>query len=252
MNKILIINPFVSQRYLIDQLGKQHDITALFTFGTNDLDDYSKQDAACFPKQLHIPEADLATKANDLKSLAFDYIINGSEESTPVFDMLTNVLTPSRANDPATSSSRVDKLAMQQAMAKAGLAAITTTTVSASHVLAAPSMLAEFRFPVFCKPKQGYGSAGAFKADCAQDVVDGLIRHKDLTDDYVIQSFIAGNEYVVDTFSANGKHYISSIQKYQKHASTVSPWTGIAKSSRTNIHGTNWPSFRLACWTRWL
>ncbi len=216
MKKVLIVNPFVSQKYLAAQFKGRIDLTALFTCDMSSLDSYSAEDIAVFEKAIWINECDIEVNLPYLRELGFEYILNGSEESTPIFDLLANMLTPDYANNIESSSCRFDKLMMQEAMRNAQLPHISTKKVDASSLLDNPDLLAEFNYPVFFKPQQGYGSVGAFKAENATDILRNLANSPLRQCEYVVQDYIEGEEYVVDTFSVDGAHYVASVQRYKK------------------------------------
>lgn len=210
---VLIINPASSEEYLSEQF-KKHAVkcTAVFTFDQNNSP--SHHDHGLFDEQIFTTNDDPSILSNLLKSKNFDYIINGSEQSTELTDKLIEILLPQFNNSSKSSIKRFDKYAMMQAIESSGLSSISTRMIDTHDI--DESKFNDLNFPVFCKPNAGRASVGSFKVDSKMDLIERLSFYKKDFSDYLIQEYIEGREYVVDAFSVNGVHHINSIMHYKK------------------------------------
>lgn len=230
--KILLINPLSSAKYLSAALD-EFDIqaTAIYTRGRDGYDDYTRPDPSLFHEQ-HYCDADVGSVLACVDGQCFAFVLNGSESTVRLADELAARLTPGLGNDPATSSVRIDKDAVQRELAKHGLPYIRQQLVSANlDAVEAVVRRGEFAYPFFLKPLKGVGSKGAMRIDSRGELTSyfDAARLAMLRDDLVVfceggaldhllvGEYIEGEEYFVDSFSFDGQLHISSIQRYGKH-----------------------------------
>lgn len=221
MKKVLLVNPFVSPEYMWEQFkSKNIYVVALYTSRIEDIDEYSLAKDGVFNETLYIPiDVLVSNKYAELLNYNFDYVINGAEEYTIIFDMISSIVLPHLSNLESTSLLRQDKYAMQKAVADKNLGGIYTEIVNISPESKDVSDWSRVKYPVFCKPRNGYGSVNACKisnVDQLEQYINDVKDQNMFSTEYLIQEYISGTEIVVDSFSVNGIHYIGNIFKYEK------------------------------------
>ena len=218
--KMLIVNPLVAPEYLSQQLhiNNIHAI-GLYTNSINDIDSYNLPKNKVFDDVLFISFDDLIKQNfKQITQYKFDYILNGAEEFTKEFDQITKVLTPNLSNNPLTSEMRYNKYAMQEVLYNKHLGGSLTYYIDVLSYTS-PSYLPDLTYPIFCKPRNGYGSINASKInnyEALMKYLDDMRLEQWTSSEYLVQPYIAGDEFVVDAFSLNGIHYITNIFQYKK------------------------------------
>lgn len=221
MKKILLINPLVSPDYMCEQLKlKNIYVVALYTSSLESIDEYNLAKDGGFNETLYIPiDTLIVNKYKELLNYNFDYIINGAEEYTDIFDKISSLILPHLSNSESTSLLRQDKYAMQKILADKRIDGIYTEIIDISLEFDEITDWSKVIYPVFCKPKNGYGSVNACQLNNINETKQYINDVKDegiFSTEYLIQEYISGTEVVVDAFSVNGIHYISNIFKYEK------------------------------------
>ncbi len=224
MKHILLINPIASPQYLSENLRRLGiKTTALYTYAYDTMFDYMKPDRSWFDCQIFSEDPTVAIK--ELSHV--DYVLNGIEWTVPIGDQIAKALTPTFANDPATSRLRMDKRLMHETLAEHGLNHIKQIEVSTDKILSLqPS------FPCFVKPKYGAGTLGAARIDSLehfhdfftqlnQEEIKSITKEETLT--YLICDYIEGDELFIDTFSKDGEHHVSAVHKYHKDRAGSAP-----------------------------
>lgn len=217
MKKVILINPLVSSEYLSERFKQNNIYTiAVYTACCDELDEYSKPDKRLFDEQLFFPTSSVSDICAKLKIYQADYIINGAEEYTSLTDAISEGLFLKLSNNSSTSHKRSNKYQMQEILNENNLPYIKQIKIDINTLDI--TNFNDFKFPVFLKPVQGYGSINAFKITSPSNLSKKVVELKleDKFNEYLIQEFVEGTEYIVDTFSINGVHYLCDILQYHK------------------------------------
>lgn len=224
---VLLINPLSSTRFLSEQL-RQNGIktTTVYALDKANLSTYVIPESNLFDSEVWINTQDINQIIALLGTTAFDYVINGHDQSVHLSDQLANFYTPQFANNLTTYQHRSNKYEMHQTLAKNGLAHIQQKLVGLNS--SAAIVKNSLEYPLFIKPLNGAGSNGARRIDNRQQLRQYFKNCHEFFDNiqdlqnnseeiqFLLSEFVVGEEVLVDTFSVQGIHYISSIQKYFK------------------------------------
>ena len=154
-------------------------------------------------------------------------IIPGTEDSIPVTERLTEILTPQFANDPHKSPNRLHKALMQKALQDAGVPVLKTLNTASENEV--ETWLEEnelFDSPLIIKPPQSAGSDKVFHIPSKGNwkiAFDRVLTEPSkitgkLSETVVVQEQAIGTEFAVGTVSANGKHYLAHLIQYNKRS----------------------------------
>ena len=223
MIKLLLVNPLSSQKFLSEQLEKYNIHTiALFTKLHEEFSNYVAPDRSYFDEQIYVKQdSSFEQIIANIPKIDFDFILNGTDESLTLTEMIINKLKPELANLADLSYTRVDKFSMQEQFRVAGLPYINQLRIDLSDIdkLDANSLW----FPCILKPVLGAASIGVFLCNSKEELVANMIAANKLItlmsepiDKYIVQEVIYGQEVFVDTFSANGVHYVSAVHTIHK------------------------------------
>ncbi|WP_273795026.1 ATP-grasp domain-containing protein [Brucella intermedia] len=224
--KVLIIDPFVSPRYLALALKQENIVCdALYSAPPVEPSPYVDNADSLFDKILNTDSFDDGKITAAVLKGEYDFILNGAEEATYLTDQIASICLPTLSNDPLSSKLRVDKSEMNLAAARAGLDTIRECVIQApfeEHDVCEAA--AHVGLPVFCKPLYGYGGVGAFRADTKLEILNRLntpvpLQHQQ----YLVQKEIVGQELLVDTFSARGVHHVCSVCRNPKEIISNQP-----------------------------
>jgi len=223
MVKILVVNPLSSQKFLSEQLKKNNIFTvALFTKLHEEFSNYDAPNESYFDQQIYVKQASSFDQIiANIPDMHFDFILNGTDESLSLTEMIIGRLKPELENSVELSSARVDKFSMQEQFGVAGLPYIKQIRIDSADA----NKLNEYKlwFPCIIKPVLGGGSVGVFLCNDKEELSANIIAANKLItamsepiDKYIIQEVIQGQEIFVDTFSVNGIHYVSSVHTIHK------------------------------------
>jgi biotin carboxylase len=169
-------------------------------------------------------DGDLSPVLARLSQLAPRCVLPGTETGVELADLLAARLTPSRANDPASSAARRNKWEMSVAAAAAGLptlAQICTDDVGEVADWIDRNGLAGRDLVV--KPPRSASTDGVSRVAGGigwRSVFDAQLGQRNqwdiLNDRMLVQEYAVGTEYVVDTFTADGVHTVTDVCRYRK------------------------------------
>lgn len=151
-------------------------------------------------------------------------VVAGCETGVEAADMLAAQLK-ARCNSPATSSSRRDKFAMQEALRSAGLPHIDTQLVKTKDAIAETLLLLGDTSAVYVvKPLNSASTDGVMFAAGREGVRAALDMSAwnavndlgEVNKGFVVQRFIEGPEYVVDMVAHAGGITVASLCRYDK------------------------------------
>jgi biotin carboxylase len=223
MIKLLLINPLSSQKFLSEQLKKYNIYTtALFTKLHEEFSNYVAPDKSYFDQQVYVKQdSSFDQIIASIPDMSFDFILNGTDESLTLTEMIITKLKPELANLPELSYSRVNKFSMQEQFRVAGLPYIRQVRADLADM--ATLDVDNLWFPCILKPVLGAASIGVFLCGNKEELISNMMAaNKLLTlmsepiDKYIIQEVIYGQEIFVDTFSTDGVHYVSAIHTIYK------------------------------------
>lgn len=124
MLKIAFVDPFISPEEISFGL-KGYGIISVGLFRRRHLQDCELKNRFkphLFDQIIFIEQNEtIETIVKKIKTHHINYIFNGFEVSSPLTDQLNNQLNPEVANSVKTSLSRFDKIAVQDALCRAGL-----------------------------------------------------------------------------------------------------------------------------------
>jgi biotin carboxylase len=150
-----------------------------------------------------------------------DFILPGTETGVPLADYLSTALSLP-GNDAASSALRRDKFEMQEALRRAGLAAIAQVKASSSDEAVA-WCARHAKWPVVVKPIDSAGADSVRFCDNENEVrqaVLAIIGHTNRlgirNEGALLQERLLGNQYFVNAVSVNGTHIVTEIWADQK------------------------------------
>ncbi|MCX8514918.1 MAG: ATP-grasp domain-containing protein, partial [Burkholderiales bacterium] len=236
LKRILIVNPTSSVEYLARSFkSRDFKVYAIFNHDllANNLPHYDEfmhkinsTFDTIFDEIFTFATTNIALIVSQLEKLKLDYILNGSEYSTSLSDQLGYILTPNFANNPKTSKFRQNKfLTIEQAKNLSSILTPAQKLVNRKELTDhnyLKSCVANFKWPIFCKPDDGRGSIGVFKAESFDQLINQLQQRK-IMNDYIFQEFIDGVEYFVDVVSIQGQHIVAAVGKYTKQYMNDTP-----------------------------
>ncbi len=131
-----------------------------------------KPSALYFDRQIYIANSSIEECLLQLKNETIDYVLNGCEKSVEIAEQLIHKLTPQYSVDLSSSNIRSQKYLQQISLEQHGLPAIKQIQVNRNKIEL--QLLDTLTYPVFCKPSNGLGSIGVFKATSGNDVLTQL------------------------------------------------------------------------------
>ncbi len=152
--------------------------------------------------------------------LPFDAILAGSENGVVLADQL-NHRHNLTGNAPSSSALRRHKDAMHQALQMAGLAFIPSRRLDRSQPIA--ELLETWsHYPCILKPQSSAGGEGVVLCRDSHELEHALHNANwgqysatwTISDQFVLQPFIAGREYVVDMVAHEGHYAVASVCRY--------------------------------------
>ncbi|MFF7457932.1 ATP-grasp domain-containing protein [Kitasatospora sp. NPDC008115] len=164
---------------------------------------------------------DLADTVRVLRGLGVDSVVAAAESGVLLADELSAALGVP-GNDPARSTARRDKFAMQEAVRVAGLPAARSLT---SAVLPDITDWAagHGRWPVVLKPSLSAGADNVFICRTDEEIAAAYTVIMASEDRYgqrnrvvLAQEFLAGTEHYVNSVSRDGVHRIVEVWRYHK------------------------------------
>ena len=162
MVKVLLVNPLSSQKFLSEQLKKYNIHTvALFAKLYEEFSNYVAPDRSYFDEQIYVKQdSSFEQIIANIPKIDFDFILNGTDESLTLTEIIINKLKPELANLADLSYTRVDKFSMQEQFSVAGLPYINQSRIDLSDIdkLDADRLW----FPCILKPVLGAASIGVF------------------------------------------------------------------------------------------
>lgn len=220
MTTVLIVDPFSTGK-LYAPLLKAQGVTCIAVISSKTLpkhftDDLIRENF----DQVYNWEEGLMQSLADLKLSA---VIAGCETAIYLTDYLTEILEIN-GNSRATSDLRRNKLSMQQALEKQGLANIASQLLSSrTRIAETVASLVETATYVV-KPLNSAATEGVVFAKGKGEVETALNnaawqQKNDLGEinlGFIVQPFIAGPEYVVDMVAFNGEYIVATVCKYTK------------------------------------
>jgi hypothetical protein len=237
---IAIVNPFSSQKYVVDVLHNFNiKIAAVFT--VNFLKHCSQGHAEFHPELYdHVfyeKEHDLAALSKKLSALKTEFILYGFEIDIDFADKLATIVCPNYANSPKTYLARADKHGTALALKEHGLLYTREFEIDANvNEEAIEKMLSECIFPVVFKPANFSGTMRhlqyLYSIQEAKEYISTLKTDPDTEDHrYIIQNKIITTEdtenvdvaYSIDSVSFGGKHYFISMQRWFKLKDQLKP-----------------------------
>ncbi|CAN5403863.1 hypothetical protein BH10PSE19_BH10PSE19_21210 [soil metagenome] len=219
----LIVDPYVTSHSICDALLKQNIaaiglVTGRVSFQSHEahLHFDPKKFEAVFTLQEWQEEALIA----HLRQFPINYVIAGNETSLDICDSFAKKLSPQTANDPLTSCLRMNKFAMNEALHKAGIAAVQHLEISPLELTEEmQSTLSSWSFPLILKPSS-QGGASSFVSRCGD--IDDLqcklqnMKQANTVSSAVAQEYLTGVEYYINTVSWQGQHVVISVHRYHK------------------------------------
>jgi biotin carboxylase len=188
-------------------------------------------------REVPVPADDRSTFAADLyaANLTFDgdldrcaralaafqprCVLAGSEHGVELADQLSEALGLP-GNGTALSAARRDKLAMQRAIAAAGLRSIPSQTAARWDTIEA---WVSANLPVVVKPRASAGTDGVFLCDDlaqARHAFESIVGRNNVlgvtNDEVLVQTAIEGTEYNVNFVSREGRHRLTDIWRIDK------------------------------------
>lgn len=227
---VVIIDPSTGLSAFSAEFG-QRDVGLILveTERTDAYPDYfgsAYKDHAKLRVRCDVSEVD-ATVARLQRDYNICAVCAGDETALAEAERGSHAILGARANDPATTSLRRHKYAMNETLARQGLRvprqlAFNLRQADASSLV--PD-LAEFQFPVILKPNLSAGSVCTQKCESLVELDAVLERVKReftahelnyASEEFVLQEYLSGTEYLVDSFSHAGEHFVTGIFNYTK------------------------------------
>ncbi|MCL2893934.1 ATP-grasp domain-containing protein [Brenneria tiliae] len=114
----------------------------------------------------------------------------------------------------------IDKYAMRKHLQQTGIASVQFEKVT--HYEDLPDAFRRIGFPAILKPLSGEASRNIFliKDEVSYQQLATTLK-KEFNEDYLLESFVAGDEYSIEAVSYNGKHYILAITKKFKNENFI-------------------------------
>lgn len=226
---IAFVDPLTSGSYLANSLRKMGiRLTAVYTI--NNYSEYFTPLPELFDHVFYLsPSETLSQLGETLSSLGVTRVYYGSEISVSTTDQLANTLCPDFANPLLSSTWRVDKYEMQEALRRAGISSINQIKVEGNLTPLQEIELASWPFPVIIKPSNGAGFLGVERCD-SLEAVKLYLKNQPINNlfglgisHFVIQEYLQGDEYLIDTFSVQGEHFLSGVQRYKRTVAGSTP-----------------------------
>jgi biotin carboxylase len=159
-----------------------------------------------------------------IKELAPDFIVPGTDTGVVMADYLSERLNLSRRNDFELSEARKDKFLSNMVLkSHEGIrSAKQMRSIEWSDVLDWKKNIHP-EWPVVVKPTHGAGSENVAAVDNMQALEEAFwaIRNKPFNSlllpnrEVVVQEFLEGTEYIVEFISSAGKHHLAYIMEYE-------------------------------------
>lgn len=157
------------------------------------------------------------------------WVVAGTETGVELADRLAAALGLPNHNRPATSALRRDKLAMQQALAAAGVPAAWHAPAGTPQQARAAAR-AHGGLPVIVKPLRSAGTDGvrvcpdpAAAARAAADLLGSRTVYGQTNATVLVQEYLHGDEYMVNCVSADGRHTVTEIWRSVKTMVAAAP-----------------------------
>lgn len=216
MEHILFVDPFASAKFLATSLRNAGVTTSVVYTMTKLQNDYLNLHPEMFDHAWYLNDvAELPALIQDLKAKNVTRVYYGCEMSIALADQIANAVCPRYANDTATTTYRLDKFEMQEALRLAGLPHIKQIKTTNALTAEQEKLLASWEFPVIVKPVNCNGSLGVECCHSIEEVKAQLLKQANTNlfgqavDTYLVQEYLKGTEYIVDTFSVEGQHQLS-------------------------------------------
>ena len=228
MNKyILVIDPVVSTRFLIESL-KENGFKIMVILSREIQSHYHRCALdSCYSlyDKLIKSSGDINHDFNHIKNTLNQddeiiFCLYGADYSTQYADQLAEQLIPNYSNNKNTSKLRCEKYKMIERLINDNISSPRQMLVDKDSTID----LSIFSLPIVVKP--AYESAGSWDVKLChsktmtENHINTILNKKSLfektIDHVIVQEFITGTEYCANTVSFNGQHHVSSIFKYTK------------------------------------
>lgn len=157
-----------------------------------------------------------------LRELGVQAVFIGTESGVALGDLLASRLGLP-GNDTASSHLRLDKFAMHEALAAAGVASYRRHLIRTADEALQWMERQGIGFPVITKPRSGAATQFVKRAldrdDLARNVQESIGRI-DLfgksVDELIVEEYLGGQEFAVNGVIADGSAYVSDVWEYHK------------------------------------
>ena len=214
--KIIIVNPFSSQEFLIEEFEKCG--LEYTTVVSPSMQKYVNHN---WKNRVNIELEDDINEVEISKLFGHDFIIYGSDSFIILADNISKKIQNKYDNDLSTTPLRDNKYWMHEHFNKIGsIYGIKQLELEDNYNL--ENTLKDFNFPIVLKPL--YNSIASCGISICHNLHD-VYRHVNAENYdvygkkikyYFAQEFIVGDEYFIDTTSFNGKHVITCVCKHNK------------------------------------
>lgn len=177
----------------------------------------------------HVFDGDWPALLRALEPYAVGWVVAGTDSGVELADRLAAGLGLRNHNLPATSAARRDKLAMQRAVAAAGVPTAWHASVAAADE-AREAAERHGAGPVIVKPFRSGGTDGVFlcpepedAARAAGKLLGGRTIYGETNDAVLVQEYLRGDEYMVNCVSADGRHTVAEIWRSVKTVVGAAP-----------------------------
>lgn len=226
MNRILLVNPISSAKYLSDSFKVSGIYSIAIYTNIDELDEWTKPAASLFDEQFHFNSFSLTDIYPHIAHLQVDYVLNGGDQTVDLCDQLAHKFACKFENSLATSEIRQNKFLQQQALFKHNLPAVKQVKMPLNNLDLA--VLKKLDYPLFAKPVNGIASLGAFMASSYNELIAILDKqprkvYLQTVNEYMFQEYLSGEEIFIDSFSLDGEHFISGVYRYFKENQNGTP-----------------------------
>lgn len=220
-DNILLVNPFSSQNFLIDELEKN-----FINYGTLISPSMKNKVSSEFKNIIYIKsDEDISTiEIEKLSKYKYKYIFYGSDSYIQLADNISKKIGLISINDLNKTKIRDNKFYLHQYFSKINSEYGIKQKIIKNrlNIKEIEKNINDFSFPIVAKPlKNSIGSCGVAICHNLSDLKNHIQKENldvygNKISDYFIQEFIEGEEYFVDTVSLNSNHVITCLCKHNK------------------------------------